>query len=34
VMFAQYAGDEIKDENDSETTYKILNSKDILATIK
>jgi chaperonin GroES len=34
VMFGQYAGDEIKDENDSETTYKILNSKDILATIK
>jgi chaperonin GroES len=34
VMFGQYAGDEIKDENDSETTYKILQSKDILATIK
>jgi chaperonin GroES len=34
VMFGQYSGDEIKDESDSETTYKILNSKDILATIK
>jgi chaperonin GroES len=34
VMFGQYAGDEIKDESDAETTYKILNSKDILATIK
>ena len=33
IMFGKYAGEEIKDQNDSDTIYKILSSKDILAVI-
>jgi chaperonin GroES len=34
VLFGKYAGDEITDATDSETVYKILNSKDILAIVE
>lgn len=34
VLFGRYAGEEVKDESDSETVYKILSSKDILAVIE
>jgi chaperonin GroES len=34
VLFGKYAGEEIKDETDPDTIYKILNAKDILAIIE
>ncbi len=34
VMFGKYSGEEVKDEVDSETIYKIINAKDILAIIE
>lgn len=34
VMVSKYGGDEINDENDSETVYKVVNLKDILAIIQ
>jgi chaperonin GroES len=34
VLFGRYAGEEVKDESDSETVFKILSSKDILAVIE
>jgi chaperonin GroES len=34
VMFGKYSGEEVKDELDSETIYKIVNGKDILAIIE
>jgi chaperonin GroES len=34
VMFGKYSGEEIKDETDSETIFKIVNGKDILAIIE
>lgn len=34
VLFGKYAGEEVKDESDSETVFKILNAKDILAIIQ
>ncbi len=33
VLFGKYAGEEIQDDSDSETLYKILNGKDVLAII-
>ena len=34
VLFGRYAGEEVKDETDAETVFKILSSKDILAVIE
>ncbi|MEI6729544.1 MAG: co-chaperone GroES [bacterium] len=34
VLFGRYAGEEVKDESDAETVFKILSSKDILAVIE
>jgi chaperonin GroES len=34
VMFGKYSGEEVKDEQDSETIYKIVSGKDILAIIE
>lgn len=34
VLFGKYSGEEVKDEMDSDTIYKILNAKDILAIIQ
>jgi chaperonin GroES len=34
IMFGRYAGEEIKDQNDSDTIYKILKSSDILAVVE
>jgi chaperonin GroES len=33
VLFGKYAGEEVADDMDDETTYKILKSTDILAVI-
>jgi chaperonin GroES len=33
VLFGKYSGEEIQDDSDSETLYKILNGKDVLAII-
>jgi chaperonin GroES len=34
IMFGKYSGEEIKDESDPETVFKILNAKDVLAIIE
>ena len=34
VMFGKYSGEEIQDESNSDTIYKIINSKDIMAVIE
>ncbi len=34
VMFGKYSGEEIKDEQDPETIYKIVKGSDILAIIE
>lgn len=34
VLFGKYSGDEVTDPEDSDTVYKILNGKDILAVLK
>jgi chaperonin GroES len=34
IIFGRYAGEEIKDQSDSETIYKILKSSDILAVVE
>jgi chaperonin GroES len=34
VIFGKYAGEEVKDETDSETIYKIMKGSDILAVIE
>ena len=34
VLFGKYSGEEVKDETDSDTIFKILNAKDILAIIQ
>lgn len=34
VLFGRYAGEEVKDEEDSDTVYKILKGTDILAIIE
>jgi chaperonin GroES len=34
VLFGKYAGEEIKDETDPETIFKILKTNDILAIIE
>ncbi len=34
VLFGKYAGEEVKDDLDSETIYKILHAKDVLAVIE
>lgn len=34
VLFGKYSGEEVKDEADSDTIFKILNAKDILAVIE
>jgi chaperonin GroES len=33
VLFGKYTGEEVSDENNEEISYKILNSKDVLAVI-
>lgn len=33
VMFGKYSGEEIKDDMDSDTVYKIVNGKDIMAIV-
>jgi co-chaperonin GroES (HSP10) len=34
VLFGKYAGEEVKDDNDEETIYKILKSTEVLAKIQ
>jgi chaperonin GroES len=34
VMFGKYSGEEIKDDIDSDTVYKIVNGKDIMAVVE
>jgi chaperonin GroES len=34
VLFGKYSGEEVKDENDIDTVYKILKSNEILAVIE
>jgi len=34
VMFGKYSGEEIKDDIDSDTVYKIVNGKDIMAIVE
>ena len=34
VMFGRYSGEEVPDESDSNTIYKIISSKDIVAIIE
>lgn len=34
VLFGKYSGEEVKDETDPDTIFKILNAKDVLAIIK
>lgn len=34
VLFGRYAGEEIKDESDTEIVYKILKTNDVLAIIE
>ena len=34
VLFGRYSGEEVKDESDADTIFKILSSKDILAVIE
>lgn len=34
VLVSKYGGDEMTDDKDSEITYKIVSSKDILATVE
>lgn len=34
ILFGKYSGEEVKDEQDPETVFKILSSKDILAIIE
>jgi chaperonin GroES len=33
VLFGQYSGEEIKNDSEPDVTYKIVNGKDIIATI-
>lgn len=33
ILFGKYAGEEVKDDSNSETVYKILNGKDVMAVI-
>jgi chaperonin GroES len=34
VVFGKYSGEEIKDDQDSETVYKVVNGKDIIAILE
>jgi chaperonin GroES len=34
VLFGRYGGEEIQDDEDNETTYKILKGSDVLAVIE
>lgn len=34
IIVGKYSGDEVKDDMDTESQYKIINGKDILAIIK